>query len=177
MALITDSWSLDGIIILTTFVTIAYFFVTRKFNYWKSRNVPGLEPTPFFGNFTDCMLFKKSPGYLIKDFYKQAEGQPYLGFFILDKPVLLIRDREIIKNVLVKDFNYFNNRYSATSDKDDRLGYASLFFLKNSTWKMLRTKLTPFFTSGKLKKMFELMLQCTDNLDTYLESLELVGRC
>jgi len=104
------------------------------------------------------------------------KGLPYLGFFILDKPVLLIRDRELVKSVLIKDFNYFVDRY-ASADTNDRLGYASLFFLKNPAWKILRTKLTPFFTSGKLKKMFELMIECGNNLDTHLESLKLVGKC
>lgn len=174
MALITTYWSLDGIIVLTTLLIAAYLFVTRKFNYWKNRDVTGLQPIPFLGNFTDCMLFKKSPGYLIKDFYDQAKGLPYLGFFILDKPVLLIRDRELVKNVLIKDFNYFADRYSS-ADTNDRLDYASLFFMKNPDWKILRAKLTPFFSSGKLKKMFELMVEIATNLDTHLESLELEG--
>nr|XP_012224505.1 PREDICTED: cytochrome P450 6k1-like [Linepithema humile]XP_012224506.1 PREDICTED: cytochrome P450 6k1-like [Linepithema humile]XP_012224507.1 PREDICTED: cytochrome P450 6k1-like [Linepithema humile] len=174
MALITAHWGLDGIIVLTTLVTAAYLFMTRKFNYWKNRGVTELQPTPFFGNFTDCMLFKKSPGYLMKDFYDQGKGLPYLGFFILDKPVLLIRDRELVKDVLIKDFNYFADRYS-TADTKDRMGYVNLFFLKNPAWKILRGKLTPFFSSGKLKKMFELMVEVAKNVDTCLESLELVG--
>ena len=55
----------------------------------------------------------------------------------------------------------------------DRLSYSNLFFIKNPAWKIIKTKLSPTFTSGKLKKMFELMLECGDNLDTYLESLKL----
>lgn len=175
MALITASWSLDVILILTALVTAVYIYVTRRFNHWKKRGVTELQPTPFFGNFADCMFLKKSPGFLLKDFYDQAKGQPYLGFFILDKPVLLIRDRELVKNVLVKDFNYFADRHSAANPKD-RIGYASLFFLTNPAWKTLRAKLTPFFSSGKLKKMYELMLDCSNNLDTHFESLELVGK-
>lgn len=62
------------------------------------------------------------------------------------------------------------------ADPKDRLGCNNLFFLRNPTWKMLRIKLSPFFSSGKLKKMFELMLQCGNNLDTYLESLK-EGKC
>ncbi|XP_029164739.1 cytochrome P450 6k1-like [Nylanderia fulva] len=172
MALITAYWSLDGIIILTTLIVSAYLYMTRKFNYWKKRGVSEISPpTPFLGNFTECTLLKKSPGYLIKDFYNQAKGLPYIGFYVLDKPFFLIRDREVVKNVLVKDFNYFDDRYTS-ADPNDRLGYTNLFFLKNPAWKILRTKLTPIFTSGKLKKMFESMLECAKNLDTHLESLK-----
>jgi len=175
MALITTYWSLDGILVLTTFMIVTYLYMTRKFNYWKNRGVTELQPIPFLGNFKDCMFFKKSPGYLMKDFYDRAKGLPYIGFFILDQPALLICDRELIKNILVKDFNYFANR-NASADTKDRLGYANLFFVHNPAWKTLRTKLSPFFTSGKLKKMFELLLECAKNLDTYLESLKLVGK-
>ncbi|CAL1682604.1 unnamed protein product [Lasius platythorax] len=170
MAFITAYWGLDGMIALTALIIAAYLYMTRKFNYWKRRGVSEITPTPFLGNFKECVLLKKSPGFLMKDFYDQAKGLPYVGFYVLDKPFLLIRDREIVKNVLVKDFNYFSDRYGSP-DPNDRLGYANLFFIKNPAWKILRTKLTPIFTSGKLKKMFELMIECAKNLDTHLESL------
>ncbi|XP_071580573.1 cytochrome P450 6k1-like isoform X1 [Temnothorax nylanderi] len=172
MALITAYWGLDGIIVLTTLIITAYLYMTRKFNYWKKRGVLEAPPTPFLGNFTDCVFLKRSPGFLLKDLYDQGKGLPCIGFYILDKPALLVRDQEFVKNILIKDFNYFSDRYGSP-DANDRLGYANLFFLKNPAWKLLRTKLSPFFTSGKLKKMFELMLECGDNLDTCLESLKL----
>ncbi|KAL6437257.1 hypothetical protein ACFW04_005052 [Cataglyphis niger] len=174
MAFITAYWGLDGIIVLTTLIIIVYLYMTRKFNYWKKRNVVDITPTPFLGNFMDCVFLRKSAGSFMKDLYDQAKGLPYIGFFIFDKPCLLVRDREIVKNVLVKDFNYFADRYGSP-DPNDRLGYANLFFLKNPDWKMLRTKLTPVFTSGKMKKMYELMIECVSNLETYLESLEVNG--
>ncbi|XP_039315612.1 cytochrome P450 6k1 [Solenopsis invicta] len=170
MALITAYWGLDGIIILATLLITLYLYMTRKFGYWRKRGVREATPTPFFGNFTDCMLMKKNPSHLMKDLYDQGEGVPYIGFYLLDKPCLMIRDREIVKNVLVKDFNYFSDRYGSP-DTNDRLGYANLFFIKNPVWKFLRTKLTPTFTSGKLKKMFELMTECGKNLDAYLDLL------
>ncbi|XP_029671180.1 cytochrome P450 6k1-like, partial [Formica exsecta] len=174
MAFITAYWGLDGMIALTALIITAYLYMTRKFNYWKKRNVVEIRPTPFWGNFMDCALLKKSPGYFIKELYNQAKGLPYIGFYILDKPFLLLRDREIVKNILVKDFNYFADRYGSP-DPNDRIGYANLFFLKNPAWKVLRTKLTPIFTSGKLKKIFELQIECATNLDTYLESLKVDG--
>jgi len=172
MALITAYWSLDGIIILTSLIIIAYLYMTRKFNYWKKRGILEVPPTPFFGNFMECMFLKKSPGHFLKELYDQTKGLPYIGFYIVDKPVLLVCDRELIKNILVKDFSYFIDRYSSP-EENDRLSYANIFFLKNPAWKILRTKLTPFFTTGKLKKMFELMKVCSKNLNTYLESLKL----
>lgn len=177
MAFITAYWNLDGIIILTAIITVFYLYMTRNFNYWKKRGISEVAPPTFFvGNFADCLRFKKAPADFLKEFYDQAiaKGLPYIGFYILDKPVLLICDQELIKNIFVKDFHYFNNRY-ATTDPKDRLNYANLFFMKNTDWKILRTKLSPFFTSGKMKKMFHLMAECGKHLEQYLDSPEFEG--
>ncbi|XP_012224510.1 cytochrome P450 6k1 [Linepithema humile] len=175
MAYITAYWSLDGIIVLTAIITVFYLYMIRNFNYWKKRGILEVAPpTPFLGNFSDCLRFKKAPADFLKEFYDQAKGLLCVGFYILDKPILLIRDRELVKQILVKDFNHFNNRY-ALADPKDRLNYANLFFIKDTDWKNLRTKLTPFFTSGKMKKMFDLMCQCGNHLDDYLDSLEFEG--
>ncbi|XP_011175846.1 cytochrome P450 6k1 [Solenopsis invicta] len=174
MALITVYWSLDVIIIFLTLMATAYLYMTRNFKYWKKRGILEMTPTPFFGNFKECLFLKKAPAYFLKDIYDETKGVPYAGFYVLDKPFLLVRDRELIKKILVKDFNCFSDRYNS-ADPADRIGYANLLFIRNPAWKTIRTKLTPFFTSGKMKKMFNLMLICVKNLDEYLNSLQLEG--
>ncbi|XP_077262105.1 cytochrome P450 6k1-like isoform X2 [Temnothorax americanus] len=175
MALITEYWTLDGIIILTILIIIAYLYMTRNFKYWKKRGVLEIPPTPFVGNFMECLLLQKAPSYFLKDLYERAKDEPYIGFYIFDKPFLLLRDHELIKHVLIKDFNIFFDRY-ATGNPNDRIGHATLFFLKNPAWKIIRTKLSSFFTSSKLKNMFGLMLECGKHLDEYLDSLKLNGK-
>lgn len=174
MALITTYWGLDGMIALTVLIITVYLYMTRKFNYWKKRNVVEVPPMPFWGNFKECALLRMSAGIFMKNLYNQAKGLPYIGFYVIDEPCLLICNVEIIKNVLVKDFNYFADR-NGLPDPKDRLGSSNLFFLRNPAWKVVRTKLTPVFTSGKLKKMFELMIECTKNLEIHLESLKVDG--
>ncbi|XP_050485243.1 cytochrome P450 6k1-like [Bombus huntii] len=175
MVLLTLHWSLDGILILLSLMVAAYLFVTRKFNYWSKRGVKELAPTPFVGNFMDCLLSKKSAPQFLKDLYNYGRDLPLLGFYVFDKPYLLIRDPELAKHVLMKDFDYFADRYSTADEKNDRLGYANLFMMKNPGWKSLRPKLTPFFTPGKLKKMFDIMLPVADDFAKYLDSLHLEG--
>ncbi|XP_068971333.1 cytochrome P450 6k1-like [Bombus flavifrons] len=175
MALLTPYWGLDGILIVLSLMVAAYLFVTRNFNYWSKRGVKQVPPTPFVGNFMDCLLSRVSASIFIKNLYKYGEGLPFLGFYLFDKPYLLIRDPELVKHVLVSDFNYFANRYASADEKDDRLGYANLFMMKNPGWKSLRSKLTPMFTTAKMRKMFELMLVVADDLAKYLNSLHLDG--
>ncbi|KAL6424943.1 hypothetical protein ACFW04_009350 [Cataglyphis niger] len=159
-------------IVLIVLVIISYLYMTRKFKYWRKRGVSEISPIPFLGNFKECILKKKSLGCLLQEFHNQAKGQPYVGLFILDKPFLLVRDQELIKNIFVKDFNHFSDRY-LTPIKNDRLSYANLFFIKNPMWKMLRLKMTPFFTPDKLKKMMYLIEECANNVTEYLDLLNL----
>ncbi|XP_043278111.1 cytochrome P450 6k1-like [Venturia canescens] len=174
MALLTAYWGLDGMILMTVSIICAYLFMTRKFLYWKKRGIDEITPTPFFGNFADCFLMKKSAGDFVKELYDRSPDIRYSGFYIFDRPFLLVRDPELAKNVLVRDANYFPDRYSESSP-DDKLGSSNLFIIKNPAWKLLRTKLTPIFTSGKLKRMFQLMLVVGKDLDTHLKSLNLTG--
>ncbi|XP_043596187.1 LOW QUALITY PROTEIN: cytochrome P450 6k1-like [Bombus pyrosoma] len=175
MALLTLYWSLDGILVLSSLIIAAYLFVTRKFNYWSKRGVKELPPTPFVGNFMDCLLSRKSGSEFLKDLYDYGKGWPLLGFYVFDKPQLLIRDQELVKHVLVKDFDYFPDRYATADEQNDRFGYANVVLMKNQGWKSLRPKLTPMFTPGKLKTMFDSMLIVADDLGKCLDSLHLEG--
>ncbi len=48
-------------------------------------------------------------------------------------------------------------RHTSSDIHSDVLGSTNLFFIPNPAWKIIRARLTPFFTSGKLKQMFHLM--------------------
>lgn len=168
MVLTTSSWPVDVMLVVVSLMVAAYLYMTRKFKYWAKRGVTEIPPKPFLGNFTECLLLKKSPSEFIQNLYFQSKGLPYMGFYIFDKPSFLARDPDLIRHILVKDFHVFGDRY-ATAKVTDRLGCANLFLMKNPGWKILRSKLTPIFTTGKLKKMLDLMFLIADDLDNHLE--------
>ena len=47
----------------------------------------------------------------------------------------------------------------------------NLFLLEAERWKPLRLKLSPIFTSSKLKEMFPLVLECARNLEEFLDKV------
>ncbi|XP_051154138.1 cytochrome P450 6k1-like isoform X2 [Leptopilina boulardi] len=157
------------IVTILSVITAAYIYMTRKFKHWKKKGIMEIKPTAFVGNMGDCLMMKTSPGLLFKQVYNEGKGLPYVGMYIFDKPTLLLRDPEIIKRVLIKDFNYFSDRFSRASESD-KIGNSNLFMIKNPDWKTVRAKLTPIFTSGRLKKMFILMEEVGKDLDVYLAS-------
>uniref|UniRef100_T1GXH4 Cytochrome P450 n=1 Tax=Megaselia scalaris TaxID=36166 RepID=T1GXH4_MEGSC len=96
---------------------------------------------------------------MVNKWYNHPAGkdQPFVGIHVFQKPGILVKDPELVKQVMIKDFNKFSNRFLAADFKNDPLAAFNLFFTKNPEWKMIRTKLSPVFTSGKIKQMFHLI--------------------
>lgn len=86
--------------------------------------------------------------------YRRFKGQPVIGLFFAFTPAVGVYDLGLIQSVLVKDFTSFHDRYLYYNEKDDPLS-ANLLSIEGNTWKERRTKVTPVFTSGKIKMMFD----------------------
>ncbi|PSN45875.1 hypothetical protein C0J52_19684 [Blattella germanica] len=153
-------------------IVLFYFYVTRNFNYWKKLGVPYAKPIPFFGNLKDVFLLKDFIGCLLKIFYDKYKNEPYVGLFALDKPVLLLKDPEIIKDVLQKYSHHFPDHNMGSDEGADPLWGYMIFSLKGQQWKHLRNKLSPTFTSGKMKLMFNLVNGCAKQLVQVLDKAE-----
>jgi cytochrome P450 family 6 len=144
-------------------VLFLYWYATSTFGYWKKKGVKSLKPLPLFGNIRHFVLNKRSPAEVFQELYNKFEGERYGGIHQARTPVLLIRDPELIKHVLVKDFCYFPGKGNHPDLKGDPLSY-NLFNLEGEQWKYIRTKLTPAFTPGKLKIVYQ-------HIDHYSEKL------
>lgn len=64
----------------------------------------------------------------------------------------------------------FFTRYCSADEHCDILGNTNLFFLNSPSWNDLRSRLTPLFSSGKIKHMFHLMKNIGDQLNEAMES-------
>lgn len=153
--------------ILVLLITLIYLYVTHIYSYWKKRGVPFIQPTFPFGNFAKNFLLKKSIGELTDEFY-YSTSEPFIGVFGAFRPTLVLRDPELVRNVLVKDFQHFQDRGVYCDEKRDPLS-AHLFAISGRKWKNLRVKLTPTFTSGKLKAMFSTLVNCGDPLQRHID--------
>lgn len=149
-------------------LTAVYFYVKFvTFTYWQRRGIKYVPAQLPFGNFGDTFLQKKQMGLQLMDYYRSTT-EPYLGLFATIRPVLLVCDLELIRSILIKDFQYFVNRGTYSDEKNDPLS-AHLFNVDDEKWRNLRVKLSPTFTSGKLKAMFSTLLDCGMPLQRYID--------
>lgn len=163
------------LLILSLTVIIIYY--KYCFRYWKVRNVPHVAPTFPFGNYKDHILQKLSireqNSKILSDYikiYKKCDS-PYFGIYVCAKPVLLILSPELLKKVFVEDFEYFNRRVFYYHEKNDPLS-ANIFFLGGEQWKFIRSKVSPTFTSSKIKVMFNRMVDCAKHMEEQLKQYE-----
>lgn len=152
--------------LITTLIVSIYFYVKNTFSYWKRKGVPFVEPVFPFGNLKNVFLQKSSlPGQL-SELYKSTD-EPFCGIYSSMEPILLVRDPQTVRDILVKDFPYFNERGWFVDEKVDPM-YNNILMQNGEKWKDMRTKLTPAFSPNKVKDMFPTMIECGKTLEKYM---------
>ncbi|ALC40934.1 Cyp6u1 [Drosophila busckii] len=144
-------------------VALAYSFYQSTYNYWKQRGVPHERPLLFFGNMKGIgsKLHFRDVNQRV---YARFKGKtPFAGMFQFLKRVAFIIDLDLVKQVLIKDFNKFQDRGIFNNVRDDPLT-GHLFTLEGDEWRSMRHKLTPVFTSGKMKHMFGIVVEVGQRL-------------
>ncbi|XP_011301575.1 probable cytochrome P450 6a14 [Fopius arisanus] len=163
----------EWIITILVLLSLIYYYFVKKYNTWKSLGISGPSPILFFGNMKDLMTGNVSWAKFLENLYNEYPNDPVIGIYAHREPVLIIRDLELIKSVLIKDFSNFVDRGTKTDPHDVLSNH--LFSLEPKRWRPLRMKLSPVFTSGKLRDMFYLMNECANRLEKYLD--DITGEC
>jgi cytochrome P450 family 6 len=176
MVQIFESVAICLLSIATAICIGLYFYFTRNFNFWQKLGVPYVKPTPFVGNLKECVFLKTTIAQKLQTLYAENNDKSYVGIFSFDRPSLLIRDLELVKNILVKDFQTFMDRTMSTDEKLDPLVANAIFVTKGQLWRHLRTNLSPVFSSSKMKMMFCLVDICGKELADYLHQAVADGK-
>lgn len=144
------------LILFITLLFCVYFCFKRREKYWTQRGFPSAEFEFPFGSLKGIGT-QKSLCLGFDDLYKKfKKNGPALGLFSFTKPILLVTDPELIKQILITNFENFQDRTIYYNKVDDPIS-AHLLALQGKEWKERRAMLTPTFTSGKMKIMFEII--------------------
>ncbi|XP_075234491.1 putative cytochrome P450 6a14 isoform X2 [Lycorma delicatula] len=151
-------------------IYLIYWYLLKKLSFWQERGVPCVDSVPFIGSIGDVIRGKKNYIQLVADFHKRFKNEKYFGMYMLQSPVLVIRDPDLITQFLVKDFSYFQDRNVDVDETIDVMS-AGLVNLTGNKWRILRHKMTPAFTSGKMKLMFKDVKDCCDEAVLVLKGM------
>lgn len=162
---VVGTWILAIFLIAIMWV---YVYFQKCYGFWKRIDVEYIEPQFPTGNVPEVLSPKIHFSNIMKTMYTKFKHMgDFVGLYFFHQPVLLVLSPEFAKTIMIRDFNYFIDRGVYSNEKDDPLS-ANLFFMEGPRWRTLRAKLTPTFTSGKLKMMFHTILAVGDELKKYL---------
>lgn len=154
-------------------IAFATFFAlyksTRVYSHWKNKGVPYIKPIYFLGNFGGNLFRLKSFETLIRDCYNAFPNSRYVGMYQFRRPILLVRDPELVKQVTIKDFDTFPEHVQVFPVDLEPLLAKNLLNITGPDWHEVRSTLSPSFTSRKMKVFFTLMAECSDQFINYLK--------
>nr|QYA71966.1 cytochrome P450 [Anoplophora glabripennis] len=162
-------------ILLSICVYILWFY-KDAYSYWKKRGLEYVEPMIPFGNTFSLFMKKTSMGMMFAKSYLhfKEKGLKHGGFYFFWKPIYVPVDPEIIKRVLISDFENFPNHGFHISESEPMSGH--IMNMENAKWRSLRAKYPAAFTSAKMRKMFVIMEKMTKQLIENLEPHAVSGK-
>ncbi|XP_076226786.1 LOW QUALITY PROTEIN: cytochrome P450 6A1-like [Nomia melanderi] len=153
---------------LAILAVLFYYYMTWKYDFWIKHGIPGPKPKLFFGTSKDLILARTTLGHYTKQVYDEFNGTPLIGLFMGRQPTLFLNSLDLIKDVLIKDFNKFSDRGFKCQPRVEPLSQ-NILNLEPAQWRPLRSKLSPVFSSGKLKDMYSFIVDCSTNVIKYLD--------
>lgn len=151
------------LLLISLTLTLIYLVIRWNYGHWKRRGIPYEEPSFPFGT----MRFGH-PEYHVAEqighsYQKLKHQAPVFGGFRIIEPVLFVADPGLAKLILIKNFHIFHDRGLYHNARDDPI-LNHLFVMEGNRWKRVREKLTPTFTSGKMKLMLKVVVKVGEEL-------------
>ncbi|XP_017777324.1 PREDICTED: cytochrome P450 9e2-like isoform X2 [Nicrophorus vespilloides] len=149
------------IIVLLLLGLLIYKYAFKPFSYWKERNVLySKDLIPMFGNTWKSTFKKISMFDNFIELYEEYPNESYNGIYNFNMSSLLVRDLETLKQICVKDFDYFTDHRHQVVSGLEELFFKNLVQLNGDEWKHMRATLSPAFTGSKMKGMFVMISEC-----------------
>ncbi|XP_014218091.1 cytochrome P450 9e2-like [Copidosoma floridanum] len=150
-------------------IGIAYtsWIILYQYTYWKCRKMLHLKPVPVIGNNAPFFFRNVAFPYHIQNLYENFPGAKYYGIFDFKNPVLLLKDPEMIRDVCIKSFESYVDHDAFVTEEMDPIVGRNLFSLRGQRWKDVRSTLSPSFTTARMRIMFQLIAECSDDFVQY----------
>jgi hypothetical protein len=131
MAVLDWTWPfLDWTLLLLAAGAALYYWGTSTYGRFTKQNIPHVKPLPFIGNMASSVFKKQSFFDLLMGWYNSFEGHQYGVIFMFRRPIIYVKDLELIKAIGVKDFEYFTDHRTDYLESREPLWSKPLIVLK-----------------------------------------------
>ncbi|XP_071055295.1 cytochrome P450 9e2-like isoform X2 [Onthophagus taurus] len=150
------------LLIVILIITILYFKISNSHRYWLQRGVNQNDPTFLFGDTTKAFFRYESTYSTLQRLYNSFPDERYIGIYEMTKPILLIRDPELIHQIYFEAFDYFADRRDAMPEADDTVWTKNLAALTGEEWSKTKRFLSSCFNTKNLEETFTLIAECAE---------------
>ncbi|KAH8371352.1 hypothetical protein KR093_007063 [Drosophila rubida] len=157
------------VLLFTVSLLLIAQYVRRRYTYWQREGVAEEKAHFPFGILDAVVKRQRGFGLALYDVYKRHNAK-LVGVYMMNKPTLLVRDAQLARQLMTSDFGSFHDRGVYVDEKHDPLS-SNLFNLQGASWRNLRNKLTPSFSSGKIKGMFGTVDDVAEKLVQHLQGV------
>ncbi|KAJ8733660.1 hypothetical protein PYW07_014211 [Mythimna separata] len=157
------------ILLASVILVLALVYLKGRYNeyFWKKRGVPFYDKHKTFGPLWQFITEDRPLFQIFNEIYWKYEKEPAVGFGSFDDLGLYVKDPTNIQHITAGDFQPFSHRGTPIVDED--LLANNVLFLHGPKWKLIRQKLTPIFTTAKLKSMFYIIDKSAQDFVEYFK--------
>ncbi|CAG9806327.1 unnamed protein product [Chironomus riparius] len=127
-----------------------------------------------FGNLRGIGIKHHMIHILARTYNKFSKISSVHGLYAFLNTTFVVTDLDLVKDILVNNFDVFQNRGLFNSKEHDPLS-AHLAALEDQEWRKMRQILTPTYTSGKMKMMFNTVLSVSNQMIEKLKANDNLG--
>ncbi|XP_069132752.1 cytochrome P450 3A2-like [Argopecten irradians] len=147
------------VVLMILAILLYTFMMSRDFWTFRQMGVPGPTPRPIVGN----LLQLASKGFRAFDLSAIKKYGKVFGHFDMLSPNLVVADKEMLKEILVTQFNNFIDKRAFDGYNGD-LDHG-LTVNRGQHWKRNRSIVTPAFSSSKIRQMAPLLQDACNTLE------------
>lgn len=120
------------------------------------------------GSMGHVNITEHSADFFLREYEKFKDQAPAFGIYFYNRRTIVPTDLNLIKEILIKQFDNFNDHGFNLNESNDPL-MKNIFTTSGKEWKNLRTRVTPAFTTTNMKMMFPLISSMSNRLTKFLE--------
>ena len=148
-------------VLMTCLVLRSYWYRRHVYLFFRRLGIPGPKPNIIKGN-GDLMRNPSSVLSIeVMDRWQAEYGDIY-GYFVGQKPYVVVSDLDIVQKILISEFHKFVNR--PAMGIEIRPVIHSLVGLRGQRWKEVRRVISPTFSRRKLRRISLSIQRCVDIL-------------
>lgn len=157
------------VILFVVILIISFVYLKGQCNqkYWNNLGVHFYDESKAGGPFWDFIVGNKALFQTFSEIYNTCESVPAVGLGSFFDKALYVKDPINVQHITQIDFNSFYDR--GISICEDDLLADNVLFNNGPKWKLFRKKLTPLFTSAKLKNMYYIIDKSAQDFVEFLK--------